>query len=288
MYDLMGRTILITGASSGIGEAMARLFACEGARLILCARRTERLALLADELREAHGTECHHFHLDVRDRDQVSMVFRSMPPEWSEIDALINNAGLSRGLEPSQEGDLNDWDEMVRTNISGLLYMTRHVVPVMLRRGKGDILNIGSIAGHEVYPGGAVYCATKHAVDAFTRGLRMDLVNSPIRVMSISPGMTETEFSLVRFHGDRDRADRVYEGMTPLSASDVAEAALFALTRPAHVQVGEMILWPTAQASGALVHRERKTHQGASSLGPASVSPSESTWRNYYELKEEE
>lgn len=286
MYDLMGRTILITGASSGIGEAMARLFACEGARLLLCARRTERLETIAEELKAAHGTESLVFHLDVRDRDQVSIVFRSLPPEWAEIDVLVNNAGLSRGLDPVQEGDLNDWDEMVRTNLSGLLYMTRHVVPVMIRRGKGDILNIGSTAGHEAYPGGAVYCATKHGVDAFTRGLRMDLVDSPIRVMSISPGMTETEFSVVRFHGDRDRAESVYEGMTPLHASDIAEAALFAITRPSHVQVGEMIIWPTSQASSTLVHRERRGGN-ASSLGPASVPPGESAWKNFYELKDD-
>ena len=286
MYDLMGRTILITGASSGIGEAMARLFACEGARLLLCARRTDRLESLAEELKASHGTEARCFHLDVRDRDQVSMVFRALPPEWAEIDVLVNNAGLSRGLDPVQDGDLNDWDEMIRTNVSGLLYMTRHVIPVMIRRGKGDILNIGSIAGHEVYPGAAVYCASKHAVDAFTRGVRMDLVNTPIRVTAISPGMTETEFSLVRFHGDRDRAERVYDGLIPLTPHDVAEAALFALTRPPHVQVGEMILWPTAQASCTLAHRGHRSST-ASSMGPASVPPGESAWRNYYELKED-
>jgi serine 3-dehydrogenase len=286
MYDLMGRTILITGASSGIGEAMARLFACEGARLLLCARRTDRLESLAEELKASHGTEAHCFHLDVRDRDQVSMVFRSLPPEWAEIDALVNNAGLSRGMDPVQDGDLNDWDEMIRTNVSGLLYMTRHVIPVMIRRGKGDIINIGSIAGHEVYPGAAVYCASKHAVDAFTRGVRMDLVNTPIRVIAISPGMTETEFSLVRFHGDRDRAERVYEGLVPLSPHDVAEAALFALTRPPHVQVGEMILWPTAQASCTLAHRGHRSNT-TSSIGPVSVPPGETAWRNYYELKED-
>lgn len=284
MYDLMGRTILITGASSGIGEAMARLFACEGARLLLCARRTDRLETLAEELHASHGTETLVHHLDVRDRDQVSMVFRGLPPEWSEIDVLVNNAGLSRGLEGVQDGDLNDWDEMVRTNISGLLYMTRHVLPVMMRRGKGDIINIGSIAGHETYPGAAVYCATKHAVDAFTRGMRMDLVNTPIRVIAISPGMTETEFSLVRFHGDRERAEHVYEGLVPLSANDVAEAALFALTRPAHVQVGEIVLWPTTQASCTLVSRDAKAPHHNSTV---SVPPNESTWRGYYELKED-
>lgn len=287
MYDLMGRTILITGASSGIGEAMARLFACEGARLLLCARRTDRLESLADELKASHGTDARCFHLDVRDRDQVSVVFRSLPPEWAAIDVLINNAGLSRGLDPVQEGDLNDWDEMIRTNVSGLLYMTRHVIPGMILRGKGDIVNIGSIAGHEVYPGAAVYCASKHAVDAFTRGVRMDLVKTPIRVTAISPGMTETEFSVVRYHGDRDKADRVYEGLVPLRATDIAEAALFAITRPAHVQVGEMVLWPTSQASCTLVHRGNRAAGSPSSMGPASVPPGESAWRNFYELKED-
>jgi len=287
MFDLMGRTILITGASSGIGEAMARLFAREGARLLLCARRTDRLEGLAEELKASHETESHVFHLDVSDRDQVAMAFRSLPEEWSAIDVLVNNAGLSRGLDPVQDGALDDWDEMVRTNLSGLLYVTRHVVPGMIRRGKGDVLNIISTSGHEVYAGAAVYCATKHAAEAFTRGLRMDLVNTPVRVMSVSPGMTETEFSLVRFHGDRERAERVYDGMVPLAARDVADAVLFALTRPAHVQVGEIVLWPAAQASSTMVARDPSKPSHASSITPLSTPPNESAWRGFYELKDD-
>jgi len=288
MFDLMGRTILITGASSGIGEAMARLFAREGARLLLCARRTDRLEDLAEELK-ANDAETHVLHLDVRDREQVAMAFRSLPETWDNIDVLVNNAGLSRGLEPVHEGSLDDWDDMVRTNLSGLLYVTRHVLPGMVRRGKGDVLNIASTSAHEVYPNGAVYCATKHAVEAFTRGLRMDLVNTAIRVMSVSPGMTETEFSVVRFHGDRERADRVYDGMTPLAGRDVAEAALFALTRPAHVQVGEIVLWPTAQGSSTLVSRDPSKPPHTSTIPmPASTPPTESAWRGFYEIKEDE
>lgn len=288
MFDLLGRTILITGASSGIGEAMARLFAREGARLLLCARRTERLQDLAEELK-ANSAETHVFHLDVRDREQVAMAFRALPAAWSTIDVLVNNAGLSRGLDPVHEGSLDDWDDMVRTNLSGLLYVSRHVLPGMVLRGKGDILNVVSTAGHEVYGGAAVYCATKHAVDAFTRGMRIDLAGTPLRVMSVSPGMTETEFSVVRFHGDRDRADRVYDGMVPLSPRDVAEAALFALTRPAHVQVGEIVLWPTDQGASTVVSRDASKPPHTSSLAmPASVPPTESAWRGFYEIKEDE
>jgi NADP-dependent 3-hydroxy acid dehydrogenase YdfG len=277
MYDLMGRTILITGASSGIGAAMARLFSQEGARLVLCARRIERLQVLADELRAAHDSEIHTLHLDVRDRKSVESLLDHLPEEWRTIDVLINNAGLSRGLEPLHKNDPDDWEEMISTNVTGLLYVTRQILPSMVARKKGDILNIGSTSSHEVYPKGAVYCATKHAVDAITRGLRMDLVDTPIRVMQISPGMTETEFSTVRFKGDQERADKVYQGVHPLKGEDVAEAALFALTRPPHVQVGEIVLWPTFQGASTLVHRSTDTE---------STPPNESTWRNYYELKE--
>jgi serine 3-dehydrogenase len=278
MYDLMGRTVLITGASSGIGEAMARLFAQEGARLLLCARRTDRLAALADELRASHGTELHVFSLDVRNRPAVENLLETIPESFRRIDALINNAGLSRGLEPLHQGNPDDWDEMLQTNVAGLLNVTRAILPGMVARGLGDIVNIGSISSHEVYPGGAVYCATKHAVDAITRGLRLDLVASPVRVSQISPGMVETEFSLVRFHGDQERAGTVYAGLTPLSAQDVAESALFILTRPPHVQVGEIVLWPTNQASATLSHRHAQVDE--------STPPDESTWRNFYELKE--
>ena len=277
MYDLMGKTVLVTGASSGIGEAMARLFAREGARLVLCARRLERLEVLAEELRVAHAAEVHVFSLDVRERQAVEELPACLPPAFRDIDVLVNNAGLSRGLEPVHEGDVDDWEEMIRANVWGLLLVTRRILPGMVARGRGDVVNIGSISSHEVYTGGAVYCATKHAVDAITRGLRMDLVGSPVRVSQISPGMVDTEFSLVRFHGDRNRADAVYTGLHPLSGADVAEAALFSLTRPAHVQVGEIVLWPTAQASVTLSHRV---------LGEESVPPDESTWRSHYELRD--
>jgi len=277
MYDLMGRTILITGASSGIGAAMSRLFSQEGARLVLCARRVDRLQALADELRAAHDSEIHTLHLDVRDRKSVESLLDHIPEAWRSIDVLINNAGLSRGLEPLHKNDPDDWEEMISTNVTGLLYVTRQILPGMVARKKGDILNIGSTSSHEVYPRGAVYCATKHAVDAITRGLRMDLVDTPIRVMQISPGMTETEFSTVRFKGDQAKADKVYQGIQALKGEDVAEAALFALTRPAHVQVGEIVLWPTSQGASTLVHRSTETE---------STPPNESTWRNYYELKE--
>lgn len=277
MYDLMGRTILVTGASSGIGAAMARLFAREGARLVLCARRLDRLERMAEEIRAAHDADILVHAIDVRDRKAVEGLLQRLPEAWREIDVLVNNAGLSRGLESFPKNDPEDWDEMISTNISGLLHMTRQVLPGMISRKRGDIVNIGSTSSHEVYPNGAVYCATKHAVDAISRGLRMDLADTPVRVIQISPGMTETEFSLVRFKGDKARADKVYEGMQPLSGQDVAEAALFALTRPAHVQVGEIVLWPTNQGSSTVVHRSAEQE---------STPPHESTWKNYYELRE--
>lgn len=277
MYDLMGRTILVTGASSGIGAAMARLFAREGARLVLCARRLDRLERMAEEIRAAHDADILVHAIDVRDRKAVEGLLQRLPEAWREVDVLVNNAGLSRGLEPFPKNDPEDWDEMIATNISGLLHMTRQVLPGMVARRRGDIVNIGSTSSHEVYPNGAVYCATKHAVDAISRGLRMDLVDSPVRVIQISPGMTETEFSLVRFKGDKARAEKVYEGMQPLSGQDVAEAVLFALTRPAHVQVGEIVLWPTNQGSSTVVHRSAEQE---------STPPHESTWKNYYELRE--
>lgn len=249
-------TVLITGASSGIGAAAARSFAAAGARLLLAARRADRLETLSSELAERHGTTSHLVALDVRDPGVVTRMLEDLPAEWAEIDVLVNNAGLSRGLEKVHEGNIRDWDEMVDTNVKGLLYVTRAVVPGMVARGAGHVINIGSIAGHEVYPGGAVYCATKHAVGAITRGLRIDLLGTSVRVTTIDPGMVETEFSLVRFHGDADRAARVYDRVQPLTAEDVADAILYAATRPAHVNVDEILLMATAQASATLVHRE--------------------------------
>ena len=249
-------TVFITGASAGIGAACARAFAREGARLVLAARRTERLDELARELREAHGTEAHLLALDVRDSQAVADAVGGLPAEWAEVDVLVNNAGLGRGLDKVYESDPAGWDEMIDTNVKGLLYVTRAVVPGMVARGRGHVINLGSVAGHEVYPGGAVYCATKHAVDAITRGLRMDVLGTGVRVSTVDPGMVETEFSLVRFRGDAERAKNVYRGMTPLTADDIAETVLWCATRPPHVNIDQIILKPTDQASATLVHRK--------------------------------
>lgn len=249
---LKNKTVLITGASSGIGAGCARAFAGAGSRLILCARRMDRLEALAGKLE----ADTHLFTLDVRDRNAVGEAIAALPEEWSDIDVLINNAGLARGLDKMHQGSMDDWDEMIDTNIKGLLYVSRAVIPGMVERGRGDVINIGSIAGHEVYPKGNVYCATKHAVDAITRGLRMDLLGTPVRVCTVDPGLVETEFSMVRFHGDSDRAENVYEGMKPLTGDDIADAVLYCASRPPHVQINEIIIFPTAQRSSTMVHRE--------------------------------
>ncbi|HEX8430982.1 MAG TPA: SDR family NAD(P)-dependent oxidoreductase, partial [Longimicrobium sp.] len=193
--------------------------------------------------------------LDVRDSAAVASTLGALPAEWAEIDVLVNNAGLGRGMEKVQEGSTEGWDEMVDTNVKGLLYVTRAVTPGMVARGRGHVVNIGSVAGHEVYPGGAVYCGTKHAVGAITRGMRMDLLGTGVRVTTVDPGMVETEFSVVRFHGDEERAKKVYADMTPLSPADIADAVLWAATRPAHVNIDEIIIKPTDQASVGLVNR---------------------------------
>lgn len=249
------KTVLITGASAGIGAACARAFAREGARLVLAARRTERLEALAEALRAEHGTECHLVALDVREGEAVAAALGALPAEWAEVDVLVNNAGLGRGMEKLQEGVPADWDEMIDTNVKGLLYTTRALVPGMVERGRGHVVNLGSVAGHEVYPGGAVYCATKHAVDAITRGLRMDLLGTGVRVSTVDPGMVETEFSVNRFRGDEERARRVYANMTPLTPDDIADAVVWCATRPPHVNIDEIILKPTDQASATQVHR---------------------------------
>lgn len=255
---LNGTVVLVTGASAGIGAACAHAFAGAGARLVLVARRTDRLHALAEELRAAHGAESQPIALDVRDTAAVRQAVDGLPAEWREIGVLVNNAGLGRGMDRVYEGDPAEWDEMVDTNVKGLLFVTRAVVPGMVERGRGHVINLGSVAGHEVYPGGAVYCATKHAVDAITRGLRMDLLGTGVRVSTVDPGMVETEFSVVRFRGDQERADRVYAGMTPLTPDDIADAVLWCATRPPHVNIDEIILKPTDQASATQVHR-RKT-----------------------------
>ncbi len=254
---LQGKTVLITGASSGIGQACAERFAESGARLLLLARRRERLEQLAAQLQQHYGTSTHCLVCDVRDRHAVQHVLGTLPPEWAAIDILINNAGLARGLAPLHEGDPDDWDEMLDTNIRGLLNVTRVVLPDMVARRSGMVINIGSIAGREVYPNGNVYCATKHAVRALSEALRIDLNGTGIRVVNIDPGLVETEFSLVRFRGDADRARKVYEGLQPLSAADVADVVLFCATRPPHVVIADVLILPSAQANTWLVHRER-------------------------------
>ncbi|HBN07314.1 MAG TPA: NAD(P)-dependent oxidoreductase [Cyanobacteria bacterium UBA8530] len=253
MSRLKGKLVLITGASSGIGAACARAFAERGARLLLCARRLDRLESLAEELKEC---EVHCFALDVSRRAEVEEKLALLPSEWREIDILVNNAGLSRGLDKLHEAEVEDWEEMIDTNLKGLLYVSRAIIPGMVERGRGQVLNLGSIAGHEAYPGGSVYCATKHAVSGLTKALRMDLLGTPIRVSSVDPGMVETEFSLVRFHGNEEKAAKVYQGLTPLAPEDVAEVVLFCATRPPHVNLSEVMVLPTDQASALLSHRK--------------------------------
>ncbi|MBU7583773.1 MAG: SDR family oxidoreductase [Nostoc sp. TH1S01] len=255
MISLQNQIVLITGASSGIGTACANVFAGAGAKLILAARRLERLQQLADKLNQEFGTATHLLQLDVRDRPAVESAINNLPAEWSNIDILINNAGLSRSLDKLHEGDFQDWEEMIDTNIKGLLYLTRYVVPGMVSRGRGHVVNLGSIAGHQTYPGGNVYCATKAAVKAISEGLKQDLLGTPVRVTSVDPGMVETEFSEVRFHGDAERAKRVYQGVNPLTADDIADVIFFCTTRSPHVNINEVILMPVDQASATLVHR---------------------------------
>lgn len=245
----------MTGASSGIGAACAQIFAKDGARLILNARRKERLEALASQLKDQHGTSSLVCPFDVRNFDQVKTALERLPVEWKSIDVLINNAGLARGLDKLYEGRLEDWEEMVDSNVKGLLYITRLVVPGMLSRNRGHVVNIGSIAGIQTYPRGNVYCATKAAVRVISDGLKQDLLGTPIRVTTISPGLVETEFSKVRFHGDNERATQTYRGLTPLTADDVADAVHFCVTRSPHVNINEIVLMPTDQSSTTLVHR---------------------------------
>ena len=254
--SLQSQTVFITGASSGIGKAAAYALAKEGCDLLLCARRIDRLEELKKEILSHNpAIDVHIFQLDVRDQKAVHQSLTSLPEEWRMIDILVNNAGLSRGLDKFQDALLSDWEEMLDTNVKGLLYVSREIVPGMIIRKKGHIINIGSIAGHEVYPKGNVYCASKFAVDAITKGMRMDLVDTPIRVTTIDPGLVETEFSKVRFHGDEEKAAQVYKTIKALQPEDVADAIVWSASRPDHVQIAEIIIFPTAQASAAVVHR---------------------------------
>ncbi len=248
---------LITGATSGIGEATAYLLAEVGYDLILVGRRTERLASLEASLLALHADlRLLPLTLDVRDARQVEATLGSLPEAWQAIDVLVNNAGLAAGLAPLQEGDQDDWERMIDTNVKGLLYVSRAITPGMKARKRGHIVNISSIAGREVYPNGNVYCATKHAVQALGKGMRMDLLPYGVKVTQICPGAVETEFSLVRFHGDQARADKVYEGFTPLTAHDVADTIRYVLSLPEHVCIDDLLIMPTAQASGSMIHRE--------------------------------
>ncbi len=255
MTSLQNQIILITGASSGIGTACAKIFAGAGAKLILAARRLERLQQLADTLHKDFSTEIHLLQLDVRDRNAVESAISSLPSDWSNIDILINNAGLSRGLDKLHEGSFQNWEDMIDTNVKGLLYVSRYVVPGMVSRDRGHVVNLGSIAGHQTYPGGNVYCATKAAVRAISEGLKQDLLGTRVRVTSVDPGMVETEFSEVRFHGDVERAKKVYQGVMPLTADDVADVIFFCVTRSPHVNINEVVLMPVDQASATLVNR---------------------------------
>lgn len=257
MQKLNGKIVFITGATSGIGEASALAFAAEGARLLLAARRVERFQELTPKLKAAGAPAVHTFSLDVRKAAEVQSQLDALPEDWKAIDILVNNAGLSRGLEKLHEGKLQDWDEMIDTNVKGLLYVTRAVVPGMVARGRGHVVNLGSTAGEITYPNGAVYCGSKAAEHAINDGLRQDLLGTPVRVTSIDPGMVETEFSEVRFRGDKERAAKVYQGLTPLQPSDVADAIVWAATRPAHVNIARVLLTSIDQANSLLFNRKQ-------------------------------
>ena len=249
MSSLRNSIVCITGASAGIGAACAEAFAREGASLFLSARRIDRLQALSDRLQKTFGIRILTRQLDVRNLRAVEQTFDSLPDDWKSIDVLVNNAGLSRGLQKLHEGSLQDWEEMIDTNVKGLLYVSRAVMPGMVRRNRGHIINIGSIAGHQVYPNGNVYCATKAAVNVLTQGMRLDLLGTNVRVSTVDPGLVETEFSIVRFRGNEERAKQVYANTSPLRADDIAEVVLFCAQRPPHVDIAEVIVMPTVQAS---------------------------------------
>ncbi len=256
MSGLKNQVVLITGASSGIGEACAYAFAREGAKLLLAARRLDRLQALEPKLKQAGAAGVHVVSLDVQHSAEVEKAFTALPPEWAAIDVLVNNAGLSRGLDKVQEAKVEDWDEMIDTNVKGLLYVTRAVVPGMVERGRGHVVSLGSTAGEMTYPGGSVYCATKAAERAISDGLRQDLLGTPVRVTSIDPGMVETDFSKIRFRGDNERAAKVYANLTPLTPEDVADAIVWAATRPTHVNIARVLLTSIDQANSLLFNRK--------------------------------
>ncbi len=254
--DSMKNIVLITGATSGIGLACARKFAGNGHNLIITGRRADRLHKISEQLMRDYSVKVLTLNFDVRDNGAVKDALTNLPEEWSKIDILINNAGLAAGMSTVQSGETDDWDRMIDTNIKGLLYVTRAVLPGMTERRKGHIINIGSIAGKEVYPFGNVYCATKHAVDALTKGIRIDTVKQGIKVTQIAPGAVETEFSVVRFKGDKNKADSIYKGFEPLHPEDIAAVAYFSTTLPAHANINDLVIMPTAQANATILNRE--------------------------------
>ena len=256
MGKLLNKIVFITGATSGIGKACAEAFANEGANLILTARRVSVLSKFGNSISKKYKIRTYTAKLDVRNNEEVKGVVTSLPKEWKKIDILINNAGLASGFSDIDEGNIEDWDVMMDTNVKGLLYVSRAILPSMVKRKKGHIINIGSIAGHFVYPKGNVYNASKFAVNAITRAMRLDLYQKDIKISTVDPGMVKTDFSLVRFKGNKERADKIYEGMKPLTAEDIADAVLYCATRPQHINIDEIMMTPTAQASA--IHVKRK------------------------------
>ncbi|HXB13148.1 MAG TPA: SDR family oxidoreductase [Bacteroidia bacterium] len=252
----MSKIALVTGATSGFGEAIALEFAKNGYNIIITGRRRDRLQKLKGDLEKKHNIEVLSLNFDVRNREETNKTLSSLPAKWQSIDVLVNNAGLASGMGAIQDGDIDDWEKMIDTNVKGLLYVTRCISPMMIKNQKGHIINIGSIAGKEVYANGNVYCATKHAVDALTKAMRIDLLQHGIRVTGICPGMAETEFSVVRFHGDVEKAKNVYKGFEPLKATDIADSVYWAASRPAHVNISDMVIMPLAQANAGTVARK--------------------------------
>jgi len=251
----MPKTALITGATSGFGEASALLFAKNNHKVIITGRREERLTELKSKIEKEFDSEVYILGFDVRDKKAVNDAVNSLPTEWKSIDILVNNAGLASGLDPIQEGDSEDWDKMIDTNVKGLLYVSKAIIPLMVDRGHGHIINIGSTAGKEVYPNGNVYCASKHAVDAITKGMRIDLLKHRIKVTQIAPGAADTEFSTVRFHGDKEKADAAYVGYQPMTAEDIAELIYYSTTLPEHLCINDLVVTSLSQANSYLINR---------------------------------
>ena len=252
----MNKIVLVTGATAGFGEAIAHEFAKHKYDVIITGRRAERLKKVKKVLEDKYGVAVLDLNFDVRNREATQKTLSSLDSRWQQIDVLVNNAGLASGLGAIQDGDIEDWEKMIDTNVKGLLYVTRCIAPMMIKNKKGHIINIGSIAGKEVYANGNVYCATKHAVDALTKATRIDLIQHGIRVTGICPGMAETEFSVVRFHGDEEKAKSVYKGFQPLTATDIADVVYYAASRPAHVNISDMVITPLAQANAGIVARK--------------------------------